>query len=93
MSKKIAVQKIISEMKVGDLVRFPTGKEDEFIEVERIFISRDPAWVVYYSGDRLVIKELSEITRFIAKRWNQDLKKIMEERYSDLDEIIDLGDF
>lgn len=93
MEKEREIRKIVKEMKVGDLIRFPTGKDDEYIEVERIFFKRSPAWAVYCSGERQIFQDMTKVIQIVSKNWNQDLKKVMEDRYTDLLEIIDLGEY
>lgn len=93
MSKEIAIQKLVEDMKVGELIRFPAGKEEEFIDVERVFLDRAPAWVVYHQEGREIVREIAKIVQLVAEHWSQDLRKVIAQRYTDLLEIIDLGEY
>jgi hypothetical protein len=80
-------------MKVGEAVRFPTGQPDQFVEIDRVFTRKNQSWVVYVNGERKVMRKIDDVVEVIQKNWNPSLKKIMDERFSELDEIIDLGEF
>lgn len=93
MSKVMEIKSTLMRMRVGEAVRFPTNKPNEFIEIDRVFTGMEQSWVVYENGQRHVMREINDVVQVILKNWNPSLKKVMDERFSELDEIIDLGEF
>jgi hypothetical protein len=93
MSKVMEIKSTLMRMRVGEDIRFPTNKPNQFIEIDRVFTGKVQSWVVYVDGERRVIGEIDEVVQVIIKNWNPSLKKVMDQRFSELDEIIDLGDF
>ncbi len=93
MAKEQDVIQKLTSMRVGHLVSFSTSDPDEPMEVERILIGRNPGWIVYYQGDRKILRGLEEAVEFIMKYWNFDLRSFLKRQYMDLEEIEDLGEF
>jgi hypothetical protein len=93
MSKVTEIKSTLMRMRVGEAVRFPTSKPDHFLEIDRVFTGKEQSWVVYVYGERKVLRKIDEVVAVIQQNWNPSLKKIMDERFSELDEIIDLGEF
>ncbi len=87
------IRSTLMRMRVGEAVRFPTDKANQFIEIERIFTGKEQCWVVYIDGKRQVTRKVEEVVEIVSKNWNPSLKKIMNDRSSELDEIVDLGEF
>ncbi|MCH5583667.1 hypothetical protein MK805_01605 [Shimazuella sp. AN120528] len=93
MSKVMEIRSTLMKMRVGEAVRFPTNKPDQFVEIDRVFTGKKQSWVVYVDGERKVMRKIDEVVEVIQKNWNPSLKKIMDEQFSELEEIIDLGEF
>lgn len=93
MSKVMEIKSTLMRMRVGEDIRFPTNKPNQFLEIDRVFTGKVQSWVIYVDGERRVIGEIDEVVQVILKNWNPSLKKVMDQRFSELDEIIDLGDF
>jgi hypothetical protein len=93
MSKVMEIKSTLMRMRVGEDIRFPTNKPNQFLEIDRVFTGKVQSWVIYVDGERRVIGEIDEVVQGILKNWNPSLKKVMDQRFSELDEIIDLGDF
>lgn len=93
MSKVMEIKSTLMKMKVGEAVRFPTHKPEEFVEIDRAFTGKKQSWVVYVDGERKVLRKIDDVVEVIQKNWNPSLKKIMDEQFSELEEIIDLGEF
>ncbi|WP_028776453.1 hypothetical protein [Shimazuella kribbensis] len=93
MSKVMEIKSTLMRMRVGEAVRYPTNKADRFVEIDRVFTGKDQSWVVYVDGERKVMRKIDDVVEVIQKNWNPSLKKIMDERFSELEEIIDLGEY
>lgn len=93
MSKIAEIKSTLMRMRVGEAVRFPTSKPDQFLEIDRVFTGKDQSWVVYVDGKRNVMRKLNDVVAVIQEYWNPSLKKVMDERFSELNEIIDMGEF
>jgi hypothetical protein len=93
MSKVMEIRSTLMKMRVGEAVRFPTNKPEHFVEIDRVFTGKKQSWVVYVDGERKVMRKLDDVVEVIQKNWNPSLKKIMDEQFSELEEIIDLGEF
>jgi hypothetical protein len=93
MAKEQDVIQKLTNMRVGHLVSFSTSDPNESMEVERILIGKNPGWIVYYQGERKILRELEEAVEFVVKYWNFDLRSFLKRQYMDLEEIEDLGEF
>jgi hypothetical protein len=83
----------LKAMTVGEPLRFSTLQPDEIIEVERIFVGLEEAWMIWHRGERMIHRNLDEAAHYIAKHWHLNLKRVIHFQFSELDEIIDLGEF
>jgi hypothetical protein len=63
------------------------------IEVERTLIGLQEGWVIHHLGQRRIMHDLEEAVRYLAQHWNMNLKKVIDMQYTELGEIIDLGEF
>jgi hypothetical protein len=91
--KELKIKEKLKKMRVGEPIRFSTDHPDVYMEVDRVFVGMDEGWVIYHKGERLIMGGLEEAARYIAKHCNPNLKKLLEEQYSQLEEIVDLGEF
>lgn len=86
------VKKSLKKMNVGEPLHFPTTNPDNYIEVDRVFVGIKIAWAIKYQDEELVL-DLDEAAEYVAKYWNQNLKKVIDKQFSDLEEIEDLGEY
>lgn len=91
--KEQEIRRQLKKMRMGEAVHFPTHESDVFLEVDRIFLGVEEGWVVYHLEERLVMRELEEVVQYIARHWNVSIKKVMDQQFSELDEIEDLGEY
>ncbi|SEM73671.1 hypothetical protein [Lihuaxuella thermophila] len=91
--KELQIMEKLKEMRVGEPIHFSTKDPDVFLEVDRVFVGMNEGWVIYHQGQRLIMEELKEAARYIAQHWNLNLKKLMDQQYSQLEEIVDLGEY
>jgi hypothetical protein len=91
--KEHEIKEKLKEMKVGEPILFSTRDTDVYLEVDRAFVGIEVGWVIYHQGERLILRDLNEAVKYIAKYWNINLKKVMDDQFSELDEIVDLGEF
>lgn len=91
--KELQIKEKLKGMRVGEPIRFSTDHPEVYMEVDRVFVGMDEGWVIYHQGERLVMGGLEEAARYIAKHSNLNLKKLMDKQYSQLEEIVDLGEF
>ncbi|TCS94886.1 hypothetical protein [Hazenella coriacea] len=82
----------LKKMNIGEPVYFPTAKSDSYMEVDRVFVGIKVAWAIRYQNEEIVL-DLDEAAEYIAKHWNQNLKKVIDQQFSELDEIEDLGEY
>ncbi|MGA9173984.1 MAG: hypothetical protein WBZ33_08440 [Thermoactinomyces sp.] len=87
------LRKKLQELRVGEPLRLIADTPDESLEVERIMVGMEEGWAVYHRGERMIMQDQEETVRYLAKYWNINIKKVMDMRYSELGEIIDLGDY
>lgn len=92
MAKDLEIRSLLKQMRVGEPIRFSIS-EDQYMEVDRVFMGVEEAWILYKDGEKQVFKEIDEIVQFICRYWNPSLKKIIEKQFSELMEIEDLGEF
>lgn len=93
MSKVMEIKSTLMRMRVGEAVRFPTNKPNQVLEIDRVFTGKQQSWVVYIDGERQVMQKIDDVVAVIVNNWNPSLKKVMDQRFSELEEIIDLGDY
>lgn len=91
--KEQEVKNILKSLKVGEPTLFSTSKDEEKIEVERVFKGLDEGWMVIYQGERTVFTDLDEAARFLSQHWGMDLKKRMQNQYQEMNDLIDLGEY
>jgi hypothetical protein len=87
------LRKKLQEMRVGEVLRFSADPPDESLEVERIMIGMEEGWAVYHRNERMIMHDQEETVQYLSKYWNINIKKVMDSRYSELGEIIDLGEY
>lgn len=87
------ISQILKEMRVGEPYLFSTKEPGKDIEVERIFQGVNEAWIIRFKDERLVTKSFDETVQFIGKYYGIELRKIVDQQFSELDKIIDLGEF
>lgn len=84
---------ILKEMHVGEPYRFTTAQAGKVIEVDRVFKGVKEAWVIRFDGNEIVMKDFQAAVKYIAKRSGSEFRRIIDKQFSELEEIIDLGEF
>ncbi|SFJ01691.1 hypothetical protein [Thermoflavimicrobium dichotomicum] len=93
MGKEQDIIQKLMQMRVGQIIVFSTKDPTEPLEVERIFVGKNPGWIIYFRGGREIIRELDKAVQFISQHWDFDLRSFLQKQLLDVGEIEDLGEF
>ncbi|SHE77797.1 hypothetical protein SAMN05444392_103106 [Seinonella peptonophila] len=91
--KEREISQILQKMHVGEPFLFSTKEAEKQIEVDRIFKGLDEAWVIRFNGEQIMIKDIEVAVKFISRHSGMELRQVVDRQFSELEEIIDLGEY